>query len=353
MAIAWDRPEEYDHLTVVADDERLHRQSILERLEAVPGRARAAALGSYPRFRVIEAGDGDEALQRVTSEVSALAIDLVMPRRNGLEVIELLRERRPDLAILAFTAGAPPSEAVAAMMAGADHFLEYVGGEAIEHALELAIDRRRLSRLIERSEADVDEARQRLARLGGSLALGLPGLRPPPSADAVVPFHEAARRYVAACAKLFEGDPNGLAQRLGLSYSALRRLLKRYGVPFPGRSWKSASGERQTGSPALRVLDTLLAESAKLFGGFRQNQATSRAIPRQELDNMAGLADKFAVNLKNERLRKKLSQEALAAKAGLSVSYISMLERGQRTPPLDTLESLAKALSVSATSLLS
>ncbi len=68
---------------------------------------------------------------------------------------------------------------------------------------------------------------------------------------------------------------------------------------------------------------------------------------------MAALADKFAVNLKNERLRKKLSQEALAAKAGLSVSYISMLERGQRAPPLDTLESLAKALSVPATSLLS
>jgi transcriptional regulator with XRE-family HTH domain len=68
---------------------------------------------------------------------------------------------------------------------------------------------------------------------------------------------------------------------------------------------------------------------------------------------MAGLADRFAANLKHERVRKKLSQEALAAKAGLSVSYISMLERGQRTPPLDTLETLAKALSVSATSLLS
>ena len=52
-------------------------------------------------------------------------------------------------------------------------------------------------------------------------------------------------------------------------------------------------------------------------------------------------------------LRKKLSQEALAAKANLSVSYISMLERGQRTPPLDTLETLAKALSVSPVSLLS
>jgi transcriptional regulator with XRE-family HTH domain len=67
---------------------------------------------------------------------------------------------------------------------------------------------------------------------------------------------------------------------------------------------------------------------------------------------MPGLADKFATNLKSERLRRKLSQEALAAKAGLSVSYISMLERGQRTPPLDPLESLARALSVQPTSLL-
>ncbi len=65
------------------------------------------------------------------------------------------------------------------------------------------------------------------------------------------------------------------------------------------------------------------------------------------------LSDKFAANLKSERIRRKLSQETLAGKAGLSVSYISMLERSQRTPPLDTLESLAKALAVSPTSLLS
>ena len=67
---------------------------------------------------------------------------------------------------------------------------------------------------------------------------------------------------------------------------------------------------------------------------------------------MAHLAEKFQANLKTERMRRKLSQEALAHKAGLSVSYISMLERGQRTPPLDTLETLAKALSVSPVSLL-
>ena len=55
----------------------------------------------------------------------------------------------------------------------------------------------------------------------------------------------------------------------------------------------------------------------------------------------------------SERLRRKLSQETLAGKAGLSISYISMLERGQRTPPLDTLESLAKALGVGPASLIS
>jgi transcriptional regulator with XRE-family HTH domain len=68
---------------------------------------------------------------------------------------------------------------------------------------------------------------------------------------------------------------------------------------------------------------------------------------------MASLADKFATNLKSERKRRKFSQEGLAHKAGLSVSYISMLERGQRTPPLDTLEQLAKALSINALNLLS
>ena len=62
---------------------------------------------------------------------------------------------------------------------------------------------------------------------------------------------------------------------------------------------------------------------------------------------MARLERIVAQNLRIVRAQRKLSQEAVARKARVSVSYISMLERGQRTPPLETLEALAKALGVS------
>lgn len=64
------------------------------------------------------------------------------------------------------------------------------------------------------------------------------------------------------------------------------------------------------------------------------------------------LANLVAQNLRTLRLRRKLSQETVAARARVSVSYVTMLERGQRTPPLDTLEALARALSVSPLDLL-
>ena len=63
------------------------------------------------------------------------------------------------------------------------------------------------------------------------------------------------------------------------------------------------------------------------------------------------LSKLVAQNLRAARCRSRLSQEALAAKAGISVSYVSMLERHQRTPPLETIELLAHALGVQPLSL--
>lgn len=60
----------------------------------------------------------------------------------------------------------------------------------------------------------------------------------------------------------------------------------------------------------------------------------------------------FPKNLKRSRQKLKLSQAELAKRAEISVSYVSMLERGQRCPPLETLDRLALALDVPAVSLL-
>jgi DNA-binding NarL/FixJ family response regulator len=242
----WDHPDEHDHVVLLAEDDEAWREAAVAHLERIPGRARAATLGTYPRFRVVATRDGDEALRRATAQVTAAAVDLRMPRRPGIEVIHALRQRRPDAAILAYTAAAPAAEAVAAMMAGADFFHESrdAGLDAFERALELAIDRRRLARIIERNEAEVEAARGKLAQLSKDRDRVLPGFRPPQTREDVIAFRDAARRYLSAAARLHEGDARGLAERLGVSYFALRRLLAKYDVPIPG----SRSGGRGTRS---------------------------------------------------------------------------------------------------------
>lgn len=56
------------------------------------------------------------------------------------------------------------------------------------------------------------------------------------------------------------------------------------------------------------------------------------------------LCSRLAKNLYRARNKAGLTQEALARKARVSTSYVSMLERGERIPHLATLEILGKAL---------
>ncbi len=65
------------------------------------------------------------------------------------------------------------------------------------------------------------------------------------------------------------------------------------------------------------------------------------------------LAKAFRSNLQALRQKKNLTQQALADKAGISVAYVSLLERGERTPPLQTIETLASALGVKPLDLVS
>lgn len=56
----------------------------------------------------------------------------------------------------------------------------------------------------------------------------------------------------------------------------------------------------------------------------------------------------IGMNIRKYRLAKKLRQEDLAEKTGLSVNYIGMLERGEKIPALETFIDIINALGISA-----
>lgn len=55
---------------------------------------------------------------------------------------------------------------------------------------------------------------------------------------------------------------------------------------------------------------------------------------------------KIAENIKRYRISKHLTQEKLSEKAGISTDYISLIERGKRTPSLKRLYEIAEVLGI-------
>lgn len=231
-ATRWDRPNAFDDVLLLAAADGPHRRRLRAGFSQLRGRGRSAELGSYPRFKILTASSGPETLRQASTATIA-AVDLALPKGPGLEAIRRMRESHSRLAILAFARAAGASDAMAAVMAGADFFYDCKdeSSAALARIVELAVDRRRLTHTIERNEAEVEDARGKLAQLAGELVV--PGLWPIHSREDVLPFREAARRYLVTATRFFARDPGGLAKALGVSYFALRRLLSRYDVPFP------------------------------------------------------------------------------------------------------------------------
>lgn len=61
---------------------------------------------------------------------------------------------------------------------------------------------------------------------------------------------------------------------------------------------------------------------------------------------MAGLRIQFGRHLRRMRLTRDMTQEQLAEAAGVSVDFLSLVERGINAPSFETLERFAKALKV-------
>jgi transcriptional regulator with XRE-family HTH domain len=61
---------------------------------------------------------------------------------------------------------------------------------------------------------------------------------------------------------------------------------------------------------------------------------------------MNNLSHSFGNNLSSIRKNKGLTQEDLAERSGISVDFLSLIERGLRAPSFSTIESLSIALDV-------
>lgn len=61
---------------------------------------------------------------------------------------------------------------------------------------------------------------------------------------------------------------------------------------------------------------------------------------------------RFAINLRQRRQLAGLSQEEMAARAGLHRTYVGSVERGERNISVDNMEQLAAALSLDILDLL-
>ena len=61
---------------------------------------------------------------------------------------------------------------------------------------------------------------------------------------------------------------------------------------------------------------------------------------------MPNLREKFGRRLRELRLAKELTQERLAELTGLSVDFLSLVERGRSSPSFENLDAIASALKV-------
>jgi two-component system response regulator AtoC len=95
-------------------------------------------------YSVELAQDGEEVigqLRSAQSDFSAVLLDLVMPRRDGMEVLREIRNLAPNVPVIIVSGAASTLNVVTAMKCGAVDFLcKPVGHDELLHALSKALD---------------------------------------------------------------------------------------------------------------------------------------------------------------------------------------------------------------------
>lgn len=97
---------------LIIDDERGIRNTLTEILE-------------YEKFSVTSCEDGDAGLKEaLANEYDVVLCDIKMPKKDGLEILELLQLKKPDLPVVMITGHGTVETAVEALKKGAYDFIE-------------------------------------------------------------------------------------------------------------------------------------------------------------------------------------------------------------------------------------
>lgn len=98
----------------IADDSLPVRERLVGMLEGLPG------------IEVVgEAGDTPEAIALIKKHKPDVAIlDIRMPGRSGIEVLEIVKMSNPDLKVIVLTNYPEPQYKKRCMELGADHFID-------------------------------------------------------------------------------------------------------------------------------------------------------------------------------------------------------------------------------------
>lgn len=131
----------------------------------------------YEGYEVGLARDGDEALLRVAEQTPDLILlDLMLPKRNGLDVCRLLRQRGMSVPIIMLTARGQETDKVVGLEVGADDYVTKPFSVRELMARVRAQIRRSAQRSCEAEvfrfgEVELDFRRQRATKAGQPLRL--------------------------------------------------------------------------------------------------------------------------------------------------------------------------------------
>jgi PAS domain S-box-containing protein len=98
-------------------------------------------------FEVLQAGDGQEGLQKLREAAPELILlDLRMPEMDGLEFLEIMKQEAPDTPVIVVSGTGVLQDAIEALRAGAHDFVTkpILDMAVLEHAVKGALERARL-----------------------------------------------------------------------------------------------------------------------------------------------------------------------------------------------------------------